>query len=487
MRQSLKQKTISGLIWSFTDLLINQGFALVIQVILARLLMPADFGIIGMVAVFIAVSQSIADCGFTNALIREPDANQVDYSTVFYFNLLMSVLMYVIVFASAEIISEFFRENRLVSILRVLATTLIINSFGAIHRTMLIKKVDFKRQAVINMCATILSGVTAVICALKGYGVWSLVFQRISIQGFQALGLYLTNRWLPSFVFSIHSFKHFFAFGWKLLLSGLINTLYINLDYVIIGRYFSAIILGYYTNAQKLQNVASQALTGAVQKVSYPILSQMQHDGQGMKQGYRKIIKSTVFFNFPVMIGLATIAEPLLTLVLGEKWVPAISYFQILCFAGILFPIHAINLNVLKVNGRSDLFLRIEIIKKVFGLTLIGLVLLLKLGIMGLLWVSVMNSIIAYFINSYYSAELLDYSTWMQLKDIMPIFSAAAIMGLIVTGIGHMLTTGLFVQLMIQILTGVVTFFLLCIVFKIEELRNILNIVKHEFIQSSNK
>ena len=474
---SLKNKTITGMFWSFSDLISKQGINFLIQVILARLLLPKDFGIIGMITVFVAISQSFIDSGFSTALIREKKVSQEDYSTVFYFNLVMASVTYIILFFSADAISSFFNEPQLVAILRVLALILIINSFGLIQRTMLVKKIDFKTQTRINVISSITSGIIGITFACLGYGVWSLVIKMLSMQFIQSLLLCLSNKWIPSLVFKMDSFKRLFGFGWKLLVSGLIDTLYKNIYYVIIGKSFSATELGYYTNAQKLRNTASQSITTSVQRVSYPVLSSINGENERLRLGYRKILKNSVFITFPIMIGLAVIANPFINLLFGVNWAASIPYFQVLCFAGMLLPLHAINLNILKVKGRSDLYLGLEIIKKVVGVTSISIVLFLKLGIMGLLWTVVLNSYIAYFINSYFSAKLLSYSTKEQIKDIMPIFIVSILMGTLVYFSGTVLPDNYFIKLVVQIFIGVVTYIGISRIAKIEELRTVYDLI----------
>lgn len=467
---SLKKKTMSGLVWSFSDLIASQGIQFIIQVILARLLLPKDFGIIGMITLFIAISNSVIDSGFSNALIREKKVSQEDYSTVFYFNLIMALIMYAVLFLLSDAISIFFKEPQLVFILRVLSLTLIINSFGLIQRTMLIKNIDFKTQTRISIISSIVSGILAIIFAYMGYGVWSLVIKILSMQFIQSLLLCLFNKWMPSFVFKIDSFKRLFGFGWKLLVSGIINTLYENLYFLIIGRRFSTLELGYYTNASKIRDTASQSITYSVQKVSYPVLSSIQGDNDKLKAAFKKIIKNSVFITFPMMIGLAAVANPLINLLFGDKWLPSIYYIQVLCFAGMLFPLHAINLNILQVKGRSDLFLGLEIVKKVIALTVIAIVMVFRFGIEGLLWASVLNSYVAYFINSYFSAELLDYSTKEQIKDIMPIVIVSILMGIIVYLSGLFLLDNNVVKLIAEIIIGCLSYIGISKIVNIEEL-----------------
>lgn len=484
---TLKKKTISGLFWSFSDLIANQGIQFIIQVILARLLVPKDFGIIGMITVFIAISQSFIDSGFSNALIREKEPSKEDYSTVFYFNLVMAILMYVILFLCANPISRFFNEPQLIAILRVLALVLIINSFGLIQRTMLTKSINFKTQTKISVISSIISGIIAVIFAYVGFGVWSLVIRTLAMQLIQSLLLCIYNRWLPSLVFRMDSFKRLFGFGWKLLVSGLINTLYNNLYYLIIGKSFSAIDLGYYTNAQKLNDTACQSISASVQKVGYPVLSSIKEDEDRLREGYKKIIKTSVFITFPLMIGLAAVANPLIRLIFGPKWVNSIKYFQVLCFAGMLYPLHAINLDILQVKGRSDLFLGLEIIKKVIGLLSIAIVLFSKLGILGLIWAVVINSYIAYFINSYYSAELLDYSTMKQIRDVTPVFIASISMGTMLYFSGAILPNSNLVKLVAEFIIGVVIYLGLCKVARIEELNTMSELLSSIFKKVKTK
>lgn len=468
---NLRQKAASGLFWSFSDLIANQGIQFVIQVILARLLLPEDFGLIGMITIFISLSTTFIDSGFSQALIREQDAKQEDFSTVFYFNLAMASALYVVLFLSAPVISDFFREPKLIEILRVLSLVLIINSFGIIQRVMLVRRIDFKTQTKISIVASVVSGAVAVALAYFGFGVWSLVIRTLTMQFLVAFLLSLLNKWKPSLVFSMQSFKRLFRFGSRLLASGLLNTIYMNIYYVIIGRFFSATELGYFTNGKKLEEVASHAVSTSLQRVSYPVLSSMQKDENRLRAGFSKIIRASTFINFPIMVFLAATAGPLIGLVFGEKWLPSITYFQILCFAGMLFPLHAINLNTLKVKGRSDLFLKLEIIKKAITTAIIVFVLLLRLGIIGLLWGSVLSSYISYCINAFYSKKLISYSIKDQVKDILPSYILSFVMGVIVSIVGLVMPGGDLVKLIVQVFVGFLTYIGLSKLFRIGELR----------------
>jgi len=455
-RMTLREQTLNGLKWSFVDNFANQGIQFVIGIILARLLVPKDFGLIGMLAIFIAVAISFIDSGFSQALIRQKNSTQVDYSTVFFFNIVVSIFLYVILFFSSDLISAFFREPRLTAIVKVISITLLINSFGLIQRTLLIKNIDFKTQTKISIIASTVSGVIAIAAAFGGYGVWSLVIKTIVQNSTATLLLWIYNKWKPTLTFSITSFKSLFSFGSKLLISGFIDTAYRNLYYLIIGRLFSAADLGFYTRADQFRNIASQNLTSTVQRVTYPVLSTLQDNKQRLKAGFKRTIKSTMFLTLPLMFGLASVAKPLIIFLIGEKWLQSVPYLQLLCFAGIFYPLHALNLNILKVKGRSDLFLRLEVLKKIMivPLFIIGL----QWGIKGLIYALIVQSFFAYFLNSYYSGKMIDYPVKEQVSDILPSFFAASCMGILIYFGSFYLPDISLLKLVIQIFFGFIIY-----------------------------
>lgn len=418
--KGIKEKAIKGVSWSFIDNIANSGITFLVGLILARILSPAEFGLIGMITIFIAISNSIVDSGFSSALIRKLNTKNIDYNTVFYFNLCLGIGLYFILFYSAPAISRFFKEPSLISITRVMGIILIINAFGLVQRTLLVREVDFKTQTKISLIASIISGIVGIAMALNGFGVWSLVGQQISRQLLNSIFLWVFNTWRPALEFSKESFNELFGFGSKLLISGLIDTIYNNVYYLVIGRFYSAVQLGQYTRAEQFNSIFSTNLTNVVQRVSYPVLCSIQDDDERLKLTYQRVIKTTMLVTFACMLGLAAIAKPLILLLIGAKWLPAVVYLQIICFAGMLQPLHAINLNMLMVKGRSDLFLRLEIIKK--AMAVIPICLGIFYGIEFMLWGSVFLSFAAYILNSYYSARLINYSTWSQIKDIFPSF-----------------------------------------------------------------
>ena len=449
---SLKQKTVSGLIWSFVDTMAGQGITFVVGIILARLLSPREFGLIGMITVFIAVSESFINSGFSSALIRKKDCTDTDFSTVFFFNLTVGILFFLLLFFSAPAISSFFNEPELTAILQVLGIVLIIDSLTLIQRTILTKRIDFKLQAKISMIASIGSGVVSITMAFYGLGVWALVAQRIVKQGLNSLFLWMWNRWKPLLVFSKKSFKELFGFGSKLLLSGLIDTIYRNVYYLIIGKYFSAQELGFYTKADEFKRLPSQNLNAIIGRVSYPVLSTLQDDIPRLRNNYQKLIRSVMFITFVLMLGMAAVAEPMIHTLIGAKWEPAIIYMQMLCFVGMMYPLHALNLNMLQVQGRSDLFLKLEVIKKIIAIPtiVIGVFFGIKMMIAGMM----VNTLIAYYLNSYWSGKKIGYSFTQQVKDILPSFFLALTMGVAVYFLGKVLPFSYPVKLIIQIIFG---------------------------------
>lgn len=456
---SLKQKTTTGLFWSFIDSFANQGVQFIVGIVLARILSPREFGLIGMLTIFIAISQSFVDSGFSSALIRKKNCTQADYSTVFYFNLAVGILFYLILFVSSNAISIFFDEPQLKRLLQVLGIGLLLNALGIIQRTILTKEINFKLQTKVSVISSIGSGTLAITMALLGHGVWSLVALTLSRFGLNSLFLWIWAKWKPLRVFSKKSFKELFSFGSKLLLSGLIDTTYRNVYYLVIGKFFSAQELGFYTRADQFKAFPSQNLSGIIGRVSYPILSSIQDDIPKLKKAYIKIIRSTMYVTFVLMLGMAAAAKPMILALIGDKWLPAVIYLQLLCFVGMFYPLHALNLNMLQVQGRSDLFLKLEIIKKVLAvpIILIGVFFGIKYMILGM----IINTIVAFYLNSFWSGKMIGYSSIQQVKDIMPSFFVAAIMAAIVFGLNFINIKSPALMLALQIFTGALVTILL--------------------------
>ena len=475
MSDSLKNKTVKGLSWSFVDNIANSGITFLVGLVLARLLSPQEYGVMAIVAIFIAVSNSIVDSGFSNALIRKREVKSIDYNTVFYFNLLISFALYIIFFLSAPFISNFFHEPILIGVVRVMGLVLIINAFVIIPRTNFVRNVDFKIQTKASLISSLISGTIGIGMAVADYGVWSLVGQQLSRQFFNALLLWLYCRWRPIWEFSKKSFQELFSFGSKLLVSGLIDTIYKNVYYLVIGRFYTSHQLGQYTRAEQFSAIFSSNLTAVVQRVSYPVLSSIQSEDERLKEAYRRVIKTTMLISFACMLGLAAVAKPLILMLIGEKWLQAVYYLQIICFAGMLYPLHAINLNILQVKGRSDLFLKLEIIKK--SIAIFPIVVGVFWGIGYMLCGSVLTSFIAFFLNSYYSSDLIAYPTVRQIKDILPSFFVSLIVASIMWSFSFLPFPNL-VILILQIVIGLILAWLIYEKMALAEYLEIRNLMK---------
>lgn len=453
---SIKNKSIKGVSWSLIDNFSNFGITFLVGLILARILSTSDFGIIGMITIFIALSNSIVDSGFSSALIRKENVSNIDYNTVFYVNLFLGTGVYILLFFCATSISQFFNEPILIPIIKSMGSILIINAFGIVQRTILVKKVDFKTQTKISLIASITSGIIGVGMALLGLGVWSIVGQQISRQFLNTFFLWFFSSWRPVLVFSITSFKELFGFGSKLLLSGLIDTTYRNIYYLVIGKFYAVDQLGQYTRAEQFNSVFSSNLSAAVQRVSYPILSEIKTNEDRLKHAFSRILKMTMLVSFSCMLGLAALSKPLIVILIGEKWLESVKYLQIICFSGMLYPLQLLNLNILMVKGRSDLFLKLEIIKKT--ISIVPIMLGIYFGIEFMLWGSVFISCISFVVNSYYSKILINYNTWSQVKDIFPSFLIAFVISASIWSL-TLLNFSNYVTLFLQSLLGIILSF----------------------------
>lgn len=474
MAESLKIKTVKGTFWSGLDSFASQGIMFLVGLVLARLLTPHEYGLIGYITILTAIFNSIVDSGFSSALIRKKNIRAIDYNTAFIFNIIISILLCAAMFLLARPISRFFNEPQLVQLVKAMSVIVIINGLAIIQRTNLTRNVDFKTQTKASLISSISSGIVGIGMALYGVGVWSLVGQQITRQLLNTVCLWILNKWLPRFEFSWQSFRELFNFGWKLLASGLIDTIWKQVSNMVIGKYYSTSSLGQYTRGQQFADIFSANMTSIIQRVSYPVLSSIQDERDRMKEGYRKIIKVTMFLSFVLMFGLAAIATPLLTVLIGRQWMEAAHYLQILCFSMCLYPLHAINLNMLQVQGRSDLFLKLEIIKKIIA---IGPILLgIFMGIDWMLYGWIITGVISYLLNAMYSGNMIGYSIPAQVRDILPSFAIAAIMAILVYLL-QFIELQPIVTLLIQLCLGTAIIISVSELFKLEEYIEIKGIV----------
>lgn len=446
MESNLKQKTISGMLWSAVQKFGNMGISFVTNIVLARMLTPDDFGCIGMLAIFITVSNTFVDGGFGSALIQKKEPTQKDYSTIFWWNIFISSLLYGVLYLSAPVIAEFYHIPLLSSVLRVQGIILIINSLNIIQTNQLRKQLRFKRLANVTVIAHTIAALTAIVLAWQGWGVWALVAQQIIGSSMISLILWYINKWMPNFCFSKESFKQLFGFGSFILISNLINTFCNNVQGLLIGRFFTPAAMGYYTQARKLEEIASHSFSSVVDQVSYPVLSKFQSDNVAMKNVLRKLVPTITYVTFPLMLILILIAEPLITFVYGVKWLVCVPYFQILCIAGIAISLQGIHYYAVASKGKSKDLLKWTIVKRGLGLFVLVAGMYFW-GIEGLLWGCTIGSWIILLANAFLVDKYVDYSLLVQLKDLIPIMLTAIITYIFIYTLDIMLLCNVFIMI----------------------------------------
>ena len=425
--ESLKQKTTKGLFWSSVERFSNQGVSFIFSIILARILAPSDFGIVAMIGIFFAVAQSFVDSGFSNALVRKTDRREEDLSTCFYFNIGVGIVAYIVLFLIAPFIADFYNQPILSPIIRITGLGVVLNSLCVVQQALFTIRIDFKSQAKVTLSATIISGIVGVVLAYLEYGVWALVWQGVVMSLVRMGLLWLMSKWRPKAGFSKDSFHYLFGYGSKLLASGLLDTIYNNIYPIVIGKFYTPAQLGNYSRALTFAQLPSSNITSILQRVTFPVLSTIQDDMPRLQTNYRRLLKLSAFIVFPLMMGLAAVAFPVIRIILTPKWEGCSLYLQIICFALMLYPIHAINLNLLQVKGRSDLFLRLEVIKKIVGVCIMCIT--IPLGITAMCIGMVASSLIALFINTFYTGKLIDIGYLKQMCDLLPIFINSLLMG----------------------------------------------------------
>lgn len=426
----LKQKAVGGLFWTFIQQFSSKIITFVVSIILARLLSPAEFGLIGMLSIFIGVGISLMDSGMTSSIIRTKDADQKDYSTVFVLNIAASVVIYVLVYLAAPYIASFYGHPVLKNILRVYAISFFLSAFMGVQSAKLTKDMNFKAQMLIQIPSVIGSGILGVSLAYYGFGVWSLVYMSLCQTFLLSVQYWFHSDWRPSLRFYSENFKHHFSFGYKITLHGLIGTIYQNIFTVIIGKFYSADQLGFYSRALSMRQFPISNLSAALEKVTYPMFSSINDDNTKLKQVYRRLIQQVVFWIIPLLTLLIVVAEPLFRFLLTEKWVPAVPYFQILCVSGMLLPLQSYNGNIIKVKGHTGVILKIQIIEKIFAL--IGIVIAIPFGIHALLYSQIFSALLSYNMVAYYGGRMIAYPISEQLVDILPSVSLAMLIGFLI-------------------------------------------------------
>lgn len=473
MSENLKSKTAKGIGWGFTDNVLNSGITALANIILARVLSADDFGLIAMTTIFMTLSTSLVDSGFTGALTRKKDAGKEDFDTVFHFNFAVSVVLYAVLYFCAPLIASFFEENILTPIIRILGVSLIINAFGIVQKVILMRKLDFRTQAIVSLVSSLTASVVAIVMAFMGYGVWSLVALQVVKLAVNSTMLWILSKWHPGLSFSRKSFKEMFAFGSRLLVTSIVSTLWSEMYSIIIGKMYSKSVLGQYSRADKVKGMVTSNVSTVIQRVSYPVLASIQDETQRQVTVYRKVLKTTVLISFTAVLGLWAIAEPFMITVFGNQWLPSVEYLRILCFSGLFLPIMICSANVINADGRSDMTLFLEIVKTVLGL--VPVVFGILFSVEALLWSMVGVALVLFLVHGHFVSMVIPYSLGSQLKDILPIFAVSAVMAFLVNLL-NLLELPYPVLLVLQLVAGAAVVILAYeLVYKSEEYRDIRN------------
>lgn len=470
------QKTISNFIWRFAERCGAQFVTFVVSIILARILMPKDYGSVALVTVFTTILQVFVDSGLGTALIQKKDADDLDFSTVFYFNFMMCIVLYIGMFLIAPVIAGFYNDNSLTSIIRVISLTIVFSGVKGIQQSYVSRNMLFKRFFFATLGGTVFSAIFGVVLAYTGFGVWAIVAQQLSNTAIDTLILWITVKWRPKKMFSWERLKGLFSFGWKLLVSSLLDTVYNNLRNLIIGKFYSSADLAYYNQGDKFPKLIVTNINNSIDSVLLPTLSNVQDDRNRVKNMTRRAIKTSTYIMAPLMMGLAFCATPIVRLILTEKWLLCVPYLRIFCITYMFWPIHTANLNAINAMGRSDYFLKLEIAKKTIGMILLFST--MRFGVMVMAYSLLVSTVSSMIINSWPNKTLLGYSFKEQMIDIFPGIFLAFLMGIIISLI-RLLELSDIVTLVLQIPLGAISYIGLSVIFKVESFEYLWNTVKN--------
>jgi len=474
MSDSLKRNTVKGVLWTLIDVVARYGITFLVSIVLARLLSPREYGLIGILAIFIDLFNVIVDGGFTNAIIRKQKANHIDYCTVFYTNIAISAFLCLLLLLCASPIAIFFEQPELAALTQTMSIVIVIIAFAIVPKAKLTKEINFKSQTKIAICSAIASGVIGIILAYLNFGVWALVWQQISCQLINSIGLWFAVKWKPTLDFSASSFKDLWNYGWKLLVSGVLGSLWTQSYQIVIGKCYSTTALGLYTRASQFSSLCSNNISTIIQKVSFPVLSKIQDDADRLKQIYKMIIKVSMLVTFVLLFGMAACAESMIYVLIGKKWLECVPLLQILCVSMTFVPLHGINTIAIQVVGRSDITLKLNIYKCIVNT--FPLIIGIYTNVYWMLISSIFSNLICYFLNVIYSRKLIHYSFIEQIKDIIPSFMVAFTV-FIVTYAVSFIDINMYFKFVLQIIVGVITFFSVCKIVNLQEYHLLLNFV----------
>jgi len=473
------RRILYSFLWKYFERTGNQAVQFVVQIVLARLLLPADFGVIALLMVFISLAQVFVQSGWGTALVQAKNAEDVDFSSVFYLSLSVAGVLYLVLFISAPAIASFYRMHELINVLRVLSLILFFGAVNSIQNAVIARGFKFKQLFYSSLGAIVLSGAIGVFLAYAGYGIWALVWQQLTNSLFLCLIMWITVKWRPKLLFSLERLSRLFSYGWKLLVSGLLDTGYREMQSLVIGKMFSPADLGFYNRGRMFPQVIVGNIDGSIQSVMMPALSQSQDDPRRIKEMMRRAITMSAFIIAPLMAGMISTAEPIVRIVLTEKWLPAVPFLRICCISFFFYPIHTANLTAINAVGRSDIFLKLEIIKKLIGIAILAITIIFFRSVIAIAWSAVVSGASSTFINAYPNKRLIGYTYLEQIKDLMPSFLLSAFMGVIVYLVG-LLPLDTYIKLILQIITGAVVYTVLAWQFKISSFTYLIGIIDFE-------
>ena len=451
---SIKQKTISGLLWSFIDRFASTGITFIVGIVLARLLSPEEFGLIAMLTIFIGISSVFIQSGFNQALIRKVDCTEKDYATVFYFNILVSLVFYAILFLTSGLISDFYDEAILQDLIKVLGLVLLINALTIVQRTIITKRVDFKLLTKISIISSVGSGALGITLATTGFGVWSLVYRQIAQRALEGGLLWYWNEWRPQDNFSKASLKELWAFSGNLFALGIIDTIYNNIYYVIIGKFYPAANLGQFRKADDFRKLPSETLGSVIDRVSFPVLSSIQKNKKQYYSTVERLLKSTMLLSFVLLIGIAAVAPELTVVLMGEQWALAGDYLQILAFAAMFYPLDKLLSSLMKVAGRSELILKLGVIRKFLAVPV--MLTAIFIGIKPMLYVMVLYQLVCMVLVSTHAAKYAGLNVVMLFKKITPAFLLSMVMFALMVIAGKMMNISYSGALLIKVGFGAI-------------------------------
>lgn len=470
-----RREVLSGLIWRYAERCGAQGIQFIVSIVLARLLTPSDYGLVGLITVFLSIAQVFAQSGLGQALVQKKNADNIDFSTVLYYSIAFSIILYIILFICSPPLAAFYNAPELTAVIRVLSLTVIIGAINSVQQAYVQKTMQFKRFFFATLGGTLVSAVVGICMAFKGFGIWALVAQQLTNQTIDTIILWLSVKWRPILAFSVARMKQLFSYGWKILATSLINNIYFNIFTLVIGKVFSSSDLGYYNRGEQFPKVIETNIDSAVEGVLFPVMSEVQDDKVRLKSMVRRFISSSTFAVFPIMAGLAAIARPFVIILLTDKWLPAVAFIQFNCFIKAFMPIFKANLQAINAVGRSDIFLKLEIIKRTIGILI--LIVTLPFGLYAMMFGRCTECVLDLIIDAFPNKKILGYSFLEQIRDILPAFVLSLLMCIGVLCVSF-LNFNAFITIIIQLIIGIVIYIGGALLFKLDGLSYVYNTIR---------